>query len=101
MFLSGPWTHLKKMMEKGRIVATIIYFLSMFLTLFCAIHVRVRCSRSVALPASVQCLSLIKDCMLFRVENVIAAVLDLRCSQVCASRMLTWSVRVRSYTAPS
>jgi len=44
MFLSGPWTHLKKMMEKGRIVATIIYFLSMFLTLFCAIHVRVRWS---------------------------------------------------------
>ena len=39
MFLSGPWTHLKKMMEKGRIVATVIYFASMFLTLFCAIHV--------------------------------------------------------------
>jgi hypothetical protein len=39
MFLSGPWTHIKKMMEKGRIVATIIYFASMFLTLFCAIHV--------------------------------------------------------------
>ena len=43
MFLSGPWTHLKKMMEKGRIVATVIYFLSMFLTLFCAIHVRIQC----------------------------------------------------------
>ena len=48
MFLSGPWTHLKKMMEKGRIVATIIYFLSMFLTLFCAIHVRIQRSRSLA-----------------------------------------------------
>jgi hypothetical protein len=38
MFLSGPLTHAKKMMEKGRIVATVIYFSSMGLTLFCAIH---------------------------------------------------------------
>lgn len=38
MFLSGPLTHIKKMMEKGRIIATVIYFCSMGMTLYCAIH---------------------------------------------------------------
>jgi hypothetical protein len=39
MFLMGPIKQLVKMFEKGRIVATLIYFAAMFATLFAAIRV--------------------------------------------------------------
>jgi hypothetical protein len=39
MFLMGPVTQLKKMFEKGRIIATLVYVAAMFLTLFAAIKV--------------------------------------------------------------
>lgn len=39
MFLMGPLRQLSKMFEKGRIVATLVYIVFMFLTLFSAIKV--------------------------------------------------------------
>lgn len=38
MFLMGPIKQLFKMFEKGRSVATLIYFAAMFATLFSAIR---------------------------------------------------------------
>ena len=40
MFLMGPLAQFKKMFEKGRIIATSLYFGAMFLTLWMAIKVR-------------------------------------------------------------
>lgn len=40
MFLMGPLAQFKKMFEKGRIVATSLYFGAMFLTLWMAIKVQ-------------------------------------------------------------
>ena len=40
MFLMGPITQMKKMFEKGRIIATLVYIAAMFLTLFAAIKVQ-------------------------------------------------------------
>lgn len=40
MFLMGPLSQFKKMFEKGRIIATCLYFGAMFLTLWMAIKVR-------------------------------------------------------------
>ena len=39
MFLMGPLAQAKKMFEKGRIIATCLYFGAMFLTLWMAIKV--------------------------------------------------------------
>ena len=40
MFLMGPLAQFKKMFEKGRIIATSLYFGAMFLTLWMAIKVQ-------------------------------------------------------------
>ena len=39
MFLMGPLAQLKKMFEKGRIIATSIYIGALFLTLWMAVKV--------------------------------------------------------------
>lgn len=40
MFLMGPLAQFKKMFEKGRIIATSLYFGAMFLTLWMAVKVQ-------------------------------------------------------------
>lgn len=41
MFLMGPLKQLSRMFDKGRIIATSIYIVSMLLTLWAALHVRI------------------------------------------------------------
>lgn len=43
MFLMGPLAQFKKMFEKGRIIATCLYFGAMFITLWMAIKVSIAC----------------------------------------------------------
>ncbi len=43
MFLMGPLAQFKKMFEKGRIIATCLYFGAMFITLWMAIKVCTAC----------------------------------------------------------
>jgi hypothetical protein len=40
MFLMGPWAQMKKMCSPERAPATTVYFVSMFLTLYCALALR-------------------------------------------------------------
>ncbi len=42
MFLMGPVKQIVKMFEKGRLLATVVYIVAMFLTLFSAIKVCAR-----------------------------------------------------------
>jgi hypothetical protein len=37
MFLMGPWEQLKKMFHPSRLTATIVYLVSLVLTLYCAV----------------------------------------------------------------
>ena len=39
-FLAGPWTQIKKMFEETRLVATIVYFIAMILTIVMAVVVK-------------------------------------------------------------
>ncbi len=49
MFLMGPLAQFKKMFEKGRIIATCLYFGAMFLTLWMALKVSVCCHEGLVL----------------------------------------------------